>query len=269
MLTGLQTHRSADLQTGWPWELLTDLQTNWLTYRPADWLTDLLSAQQIIHHLIVETKNQLHLVWYPAESGRLRLSVGTSGLWHWKNYSEPTLDQIRLIIGRFGYVYFLHVNHHMSALSQTSRHAKLKPLLGRDIFTYLDYLFGVGGVKPDTSTLWAGLRYPPCADSCWFKWVPAQLEHTDCFLGPSTVQIDGLSCRLRLRGSTTQVLLWAGNNHRLFISFFIEFYKPYTGITSFFFYQSTLPWRRNGTRRPCCCFSVQPRHETFCILYHL
>lgn len=54
----------------------------------------------------------------------------------------------------------------MSALSQTSRRAQLKLLLGKDIFTYLDYLWigpsRVGGAKLATSTWGAGLRCPLC-----------------------------------------------------------------------------------------------------------
>lgn len=113
-----------------------------------------------------------------------------------------------------------------------------------------------------------GPAYPLCANSanCWFKWVPSQLEQTDRLLGTLHCTYRKPSCHLRLRGLTTQVLLWAGNNHRLFFLyiFFIRFYRRYTGTTSLFLlkhFALKKKRHRGHVVTPLSCF------KPFC--YHL
>lgn len=114
---------------------------------------------------------------------------------------------------------------------------------------------------------WVELDVTPPPGECGSDLLPLQtpagLIEFQPTMGPSTVESDKPPCRLWLQGSTTQ----AGNNHRHFIYIFIEFYRHYTGITSFLI-KALSPEGRNGTKMPHCCFSIQPHHKTFCILYN-
>lgn len=57
----------------------------------------------------------------------------------------------------------------------------------------------------------------------------------------------------------------SGKQPQTFSIFSIGFYRRYTGITSFF-YQSTLPWRRNGTK---CCHIVASVSNNVTFIFYI